>query len=235
MDDFIRGKIPAEGKNPINRFLVWIYRPILHWALKMRWLVLVAAVLLLAVTVVPYGRMGSEFIPPLNEGDLLYMPSMLPGVSIGQAISVAQQTDKIIMTVPEVKHTLAKVGRANTPLDPAPLSMLETTVILKPQEEWRKGLTIEDIVAELNKKVALPGLTNAWTMPIKTRIDMLSTGIKTPVGIKIGGPDLKVLQRLGEQIEPVLNALPGTRSVYAERVAGGYYRSEEHTSELQSH
>ena len=223
MGYFIRGRIPAEEKNPISRFLVWAYRPMLHWALKMRWAVLVGAALVIALTAVPYGRMGSEFIPPLNEGDLLYMPSMLPGVSITQATAVAQQTDKIIMTVPEVAHAMAKVGRANTPLDPAPLSMLETTVILKPQEEWREGMTIEGLEAELNRKVALPGVTNSWTMPIKTRIDMLSTGIKTPVGIKIGGPDLEVLQRLGEQIEPVLNGLPGTRSVYAERVAGGYY------------
>jgi len=148
---------------------------------------------------------------------------MLPGVSITEAEAVAQQTNKLIMTVPEVKHAMAKVGRARTPLDPAPLSMLETTIILKPEEEWRPGMTIDKLSAEMDRLIKFPGVTNAWTMPIKTRIDMLSTGIKTPVGIKITGADLNVLQKLGEQVEPVVRALPGTRSVYAERVAGGYY------------
>ncbi len=223
MGYLVRGRILPEAKNPINRFLVWAYRPILRWALKLRWIVLVAAVAVLALTVVPYERLGSEFIPPLNEGDLLYMPSLLPGVSITQAQSVAQQTNKLIMTVPEVKHALAKVGRARSPLDPAPLSMLETTVILKPEEEWRPGMTIEKLTTELNQLVHLPGVTNAWTMPIKTRIDMLSTGIKTPIGIKLTGADLGVLQQLGEEVEPIIRNIPGTRSVYAERVAGGYY------------
>lgn len=223
MGYLIRGRILPEAKNPINRVLVWIYRPVLRWALKLRWLVLAAAVAMLALTVVPYERLGSEFIPPLNEGDLLYMPSLLPGVSITGATAVAQQANKMIMTVPEVKHALAKVGRARTPLDPAPLSMLETTVILKPEEEWRPGMTIEKLTTELDRLVRFPGVTNAWTMPIKTRIDMLSTGIKTPIGIKITGSDLSVLQRVGEQVEPVIRNLPGTRSVYAERVAGGYY------------
>jgi len=223
MGYLIRGRILPEAKNPINRFLVWIYRPILRWALKLRWIVLIVAVIIVAMTIVPYERLGSEFIPPLNEGDLLYMPSMLPGVSITEAEAVAQQTNKLIMTVPEVKHAMAKVGRARTPLDPAPLSMLETTIILKPEEEWRPGMTIDKLSAEMDRLIKFPGVTNAWTMPIKTRIDMLSTGIKTPVGIKITGADLNVLQKLGEQVEPVVRALPGTRSVYAERVAGGYY------------
>ncbi|MEO8603786.1 MAG: CusA/CzcA family heavy metal efflux RND transporter [bacterium] len=223
MGYLVRGRILPEARNPINRFLVWAYRPILRWALKLRWIVLAAAVAVLALTVVPYERLGSEFIPPLNEGDLLYMPSLLPGVSITEAQSVAQQTNKLIMTVPEVKHALAKIGRARSPLDPAPLSMLETTVILKPEEEWRPGMTIEGLTTELNQLVHLPGVTNAWTMPIKTRIDMLSTGIKTPIGIKLTGADLGVLQQLGEEVEPIIRNIPGTRSVYAERVAGGYY------------
>jgi Cu(I)/Ag(I) efflux system membrane protein CusA/SilA len=223
MGYLIRGRILPEEKNPINRFLIWAYRPVLRWSLKLRWVILAAAVAALALTLVPYERLGSEFIPPLNEGDLLYMPSMLPGVSITEAEAVAQQTNKLIMTVPEVKHALAKVGRARTPLDPAPLSMLETTVILKPEEEWRPGMTIEKLTEELNGLIKFPGVTNAWTMPIKTRIDMLSTGIKTPVGIKLTGPELGELQKLGEQVEPLIRKLPGTRSVYAERVAGGYY------------
>jgi Cu(I)/Ag(I) efflux system membrane protein CusA/SilA len=223
MGYLIRGRILPEAKNPINRFLHWVYRPVLRWALKRRWLVLLAAAALLAATVIPYKHLGSEFIPPLNEGDLLYMPSLLPGVSITEAEAVAQQTNKLIMTVPEVKRALAKVGRARTPLDPAPLSMLETTIILKPENEWRPGMTIEKLTDELDRRVRLPGVTNAWTMPIKTRIDMLSTGIKTPIGIKVTGADLQVLQHLGEQIEPVIRGLPGTRSVYAERVAGGSY------------
>lgn len=223
MGYLIRGRILPEAKNPINRFLIWVYRPVLRWALKWRWLVLAAAVAVLALTVVPYGRLGSEFIPPLNEGDLLYMPSLLPGISITAATAVAQQTNQLIMTVPEVEHALAKVGRARTPLDPAPLEMMETTIILKPEEEWRPGMTIEKLTTELDRLVRFPGVTNAWIMPIKARIDMLSTGIKTPIGIKLTGADLGALQRLGEQVEPVIRSLPGTRSVYAERVAGGFY------------
>ncbi|MFQ5698284.1 MAG: efflux RND transporter permease subunit [Myxococcota bacterium] len=223
MGYLIRGRIMPEQRNPINRFLIWVYSPVLRWALKLRWFVFAGAVGLLALTVIPYQRLGSEFIPPLNEGDLLYMPSLLPGASITEAQAVAQQTNKMILTVPEVKHALAKVGRARTPLDPAPLGMLETTVILKPKEEWRPGMTIDRLTTELNDLIKFPGVTNAWTMPIKTRIDMLSTGIKTPVGIKITGPKLDVLQRLGEEVEPIIRQLSGTRSVYAERVNGGYY------------
>ncbi len=225
MGYLIRGKILPEAKNPINRALMWAYRPVLRWALRLRWVVLGLAVALLALTWLPYSQLGSEFIPPLNEGDLLYMPSLLPGVSITEAQAVAQRTNRLIMTVPEVKHALAKVGRARTPLDPAPLSMLETTVVLKPEEEWRPGMTIERLTTELDDLIHFPGVTNAWTMPIKTRIDMLSTGIKTPVGIKLTGPDLGVLEQLGAQVEPLVRDLPGTRSVYAERVAGGYYLS----------
>jgi copper/silver efflux system protein len=225
MGYLIRGRILPEERNPINRLLIWAYRPVLHWALRLRWIVLGVAFAILAVTAIPYTRLGSEFIPPLNEGDLLYMPSLLPGVSITEAEAVAQQTNQLIMTVPEVQHALAKVGRARTPLDPAPLSMLETTIVLKPKEEWRAGMTIEKLTDELDRLIRFPGVTNAWTMPIKTRIDMLSTGIKTPVGIKLTGPDLGVLQELGTEVEPLVRGLPGTRSVYAERVAGGYYMS----------
>jgi len=225
MGYLIRGRILPEKRNPINRFLIWVYRPVLRWVLRQRWVVLGVALAFLALTWLPYSRLGSEFIPPLNEGDLLYMPSLLPGVSITEAQAVAQQTNKLIMTVPEVKHALAKVGRARTPLDPAPVSMFETTVILKPEEEWRPGMTIEALTEELNDRIRFPGVTNAWTMPIKTRIDMLSTGIKTPVGIKLTGPDLSVLEELGKQVEPLVRGLAGTRSVYAERVAGGYYMS----------
>ena len=225
MGYLVRGRILPEKRNPINRFLIWVYRPVLQWALRGRWVVLVGALVFLALTWLPYSRLGSEFIPPLNEGDLLYMPSLMPGVSITEAQAVAQQTNRLIMTVPEVKHALAKVGRARTPLDPAPVSMLETTVILKPEEEWRPGMTIERLTTELNDLIRFPGVTNAWTMPIKTRIDMLSTGIKTPVGIKLTGPDLGVLEELGKQVEPLIRGLAGTRSVYAERVAGGYYMS----------
>jgi len=225
MGYLIRGRILPEKRNPINRFLIWVYRPVLQWALRRRWVVLVGALVFVALTWLPYSRLGSEFIPPLNEGDLLYMPSLMPGVSITEAQAVAQQTNELIMTVPEVKHALAKVGRARTPLDPAPVSMLETTVILKPEEEWRAGMTIERLTTELDDLIRFPGVTNAWTMPIKTRIDMLSTGIKTPVGIKLTGPDLSVLEELGKQVEPLVRGLAGTRSVYAERVAGGYYMS----------
>ncbi|HVB79781.1 MAG TPA: CusA/CzcA family heavy metal efflux RND transporter [Candidatus Binataceae bacterium] len=223
MGYLIRGRIRPEARNPLNRFFLWLYRPVLHWALKLRWLVLVAALAVLALTIVPYERMGSEFIPPLNEGDLLYMPSLLPGISITEAQAIAQQTNRVILQFPEVKHALAKIGRSTSPLDPAPLSMMETTIELKPQSEWPPGMTIEKLTTELNAAIRFPGVTNAWTMPIKTRIDMLSTGIKTPVGVKLTGPDLNVLQQLGERVEPVLQSLPGTRSVYAERVSGGYY------------
>jgi Cu(I)/Ag(I) efflux system membrane protein CusA/SilA len=225
MGYLIRGRILPEERNPINRFLIWAYRPVLHWALRLRWVVLGVALALLALTGLPYLRLGSEFIPPLNEGDLLYMPSLLPGVSIDEAEAVAQQTNQLIMTVPEVKHALAKVGRARTPLDPAPLSMLETTLVLKAEDQWRPGMTIEKLTDELDRLIHFPGVTNAWTMPIKTRIDMLATGIKTPVGIKLTGPDLKELEELGREVEPLVRDLPGTRSVYAERVTGGYYMS----------
>ncbi len=223
MGYLIRGRIRPEMENPLNRILVWIYRPVLRWALRLRWVVLAVAVLVLALTVVPYERLGSEFIPPLNEGDLLYMPSMLPGVSITEAVAVAQQTNRIIMQFPEVRHALAKIGRSTSPLDPAPLEMMETTIELKPESEWPPGMTLDKLRNEMDRALHFPGVVNAWTMPIRNRIDMVSTGIKTPVGIKLSGPSLDVLEKLGEKVEPVIRSLPGTRSVYAERVTGGYY------------
>ncbi len=223
MGYLIRGRIRPEMENPLNRLLVWMYRPALRWALRFRWLVLAAAALILALTIAPYERLGSEFIPPLNEGDLLYMPSLLPGVSITEAVAVAQQTNRIIMQFPEVRHALAKVGRSTSPLDPAPLEMMETTIDLKPRSQWPPGMTIGKLTREMNRAINFPGVVNAWTMPIKNRIDMVSTGIKTPVGIKISGPNLDVLEKLGKEVEPLVRKLPGTRSVYAERVTGGYY------------
>ena len=223
MGYLVRGRIRPEMENPLSRLLIWAYRPVLRWALKLRWIVLAVAALILLLTVLPYRQLGSEFLPPLNEGDLLYMPSMLPGVSITEAVAVAQQTNRIIMQFPEVRHVFAKVGRSTSPLDPAPLEMLETTIELKPPSEWPPGMTIDKLTQEMNRAINFPGVVNAWTMPIKNRIDMVSTGIKTPVGIKIGGPDLSVLQKLGERVETAIRDLPGTQSVYAERVTGGYY------------
>jgi Cu(I)/Ag(I) efflux system membrane protein CusA/SilA len=223
MGYLVRGKIRPEHKNPINRFLIWIYHPIIKLILKAKILVVLLAVAVLAMTYIPLKRVGSEFMPPLNEGDLLYMPTTLPGISITKAKELLQQTDRIIATFPEVHHVFGKIGRAETATDPAPLSMLETTITLKPESEWREGMTTEKLIRELDKAIQFPGLTNAWTMPIKTRVDMLSTGIKTPVGIKLMGTDLQVLSDLGEKIEAVVREVPGTLSVYSERVTGGNF------------
>ena len=223
MGYFIRGKMKKEEDNPITRFLMYIYHPVVDFVMKKRWLVLVSALLIVVATWFPYKKLGSEFMPPLYEGDLLYMPTTLPGISITKARELLQQTDKIIKTFPEVESVLGKIGRAETATDPAPLSMIETTIRLKPRSEWPKGMTPQKLIDKMDAAIKIPGLTNAWTMPIKTRIDMLSTGIKTPVGIKIGGPDLKVLQRLGKEIEKAVKDIPGTRSVYAERAEGGNY------------
>jgi len=220
---WVRGRIRPEKRNPLNRLLIAVYRPVLEVVFRLRWPVLLLIVLLLAVTVIPYGRLGSEFMPPLWEGDLLYMPTTLPGLSVTKAREILQQTDKIIKTFPEVESVFGKIGRAETATDPAPLSMIETTITLKPESEWREGMTVEKLTDEMNAAIQVPGLTNAWTMPIKTRIDMLSTGIKTPVGIKIAGPDLNELERIGKQVEEVVRDVPGTLSVYAERVMGGNY------------
>jgi Cu(I)/Ag(I) efflux system membrane protein CusA/SilA len=223
MGFFIRGKITPEEKNPLNRFLIFVYRPIIRLVLRFRKTTILLALLILALSVFPYQKLGSEFMPPLNEGDLLYMPTTLPGISITKAREILQQTDKIIKTFPEVHHVFGKIGRAETATDPAPLSMIETTIMLKPEEEWRDGMTIEKLTEELDKAIKFPGITNAWTMPIKTRVDMLSTGIKTPLGIKVVGDDLNTLQKLGEEIEMVIREVPGTLSVYSERVVGGNY------------
>ena len=227
MGYLIRGKIRPENENPVNRFLIWIYHPVIKVVLRKKALVIVGALVVLAVTVIPIKRMGSEFMPPLNEGDLLYMPTTLPGISITKAKELLQQTDRIIAAFPEVEHTFGKIGRAESATDPAPLTMIETTITLKPESEWRPGMTIDKLVDELDKAIQFPGLTNAWTMPIKTRIDMLSTGIKTPVGIKIMGDDLSVLSSLGEAVEAIIRQVPGTLSVYAERVTGGNFLDYE--------
>ncbi len=224
MGYFIRGKIPAESKNPVNRFLHFIHRPTLNIAIRWRWMTLTAALILLLVTVYPLSKLGSEFMPPLNEGDILYMPTTYPGVSITKAKELLQQTDKIIKSFPEVHHVFGKVGRAETATDPAPLAMLETTIRLKPKDEWPDpGKTVKELMDEMDAAIKFPGLSNAWTMPIKTRIDMLSTGIKTPIGIKVSGPDLNVLEKVGGDIEKVLKQLPDTLSAFADKAAGGYY------------
>ena len=223
MGYFIRGKVIAEHKNPLNRMLAAIYMPALRGVLRFPKTTLVGAVLVLAIGVWPLNKIGSEFIPDLDEGDLMYMPTTYPGVSIGEARQILQQTDKLIRTVPEVVTVFGKVGRAETATDPAPLTMIETFIQLKPKSEWREGMTTAKLKQELDQLVNLPGVTNAWVMPIKTRIDMLATGIKTPVGIKVAGPDLNVIQGIGQQLEKVLKDVEGSASVYSERVAGGRY------------
>jgi len=223
MGYFIRGRVLPEHKNPLNRILTTTYVPILRKVLKFPKTTLLSALLVLAVGFWPANKIGSEFIPPLDEGDLMYMPTTYPGISIGKARELLQQTDKLIRSIPEVKTVFGKVGRAETATDPAPLTMIETFIQLKPRAEWRDGVTTESLIEELNRLVKLPGVTNAWVMPIKTRIDMLATGIKTPVGIKIAGPELSVIQSIGQQLEEILSDIPGTASVYSERVAGGRY------------
>lgn len=252
MGYFIRGKIMPEHRNPINRFLIWVYHPVINIVLRWRWPTIGLAAGLLFFTVFPFKsvvltpfadnpegfayktlekidrifpleKIGSEFMPPLYEGDLLYMPTTLPGISITKARELLQQTDKILMSFPEVHHVFGKIGRAETATDPAPLSMMETTIMLRPESEWRAGMTPDKLVEEMDAAIQFPGVTNAWTMPIKTRVDMLSTGIKTPVGIKVAGPDLSVLEQLGKDIEAIIKGIPGTLSVYAERVVGGNY------------
>ncbi|MDY6862665.1 MAG: efflux RND transporter permease subunit, partial [Thermodesulfobacteriota bacterium] len=251
MGFLVRGKILPEERNPINKFLITIYSPVIYFVLRFKITTILIALGILIATVYPLRKLGSEFMPPLYEGDFLYMPTTLPGISITKARELLQQTDKIIKTFPQVHHVFGKVGRAETATDPAPLSMIETTIMLKPEEDWPKVKTVrwysnfgipgavknilsliwpeekpvtpEKLTEDMDRSIQFPGLTNAWTMPIKTRIDMLSTGIKTPVGIKIAGPKLEILQELGEQIEKVIRNIPGTLSVYSERVAGGNY------------
>ena len=220
---FIRGKVLPEHKNPLNRALIGLYRPALKAVLRYPRITLAAAFVITLVGFWPVDKIGSEFIPPLDEGDLMYMPTTYPGISIGKARELLQQTDKLIATVPEVKSVFGKIGRAETATDPAPLTMIETFIQLKPREQWREGMTTEKLKKALDSLVKFPGLTNAWVMPIKTRIDMLATGIKTPVGIKVAGPDLKEIEKIGKRLEQVLKDIPGTASVYSERVAGGRY------------
>jgi Cu(I)/Ag(I) efflux system membrane protein CusA/SilA len=223
MGYLIRGKILPENKNPVNRLLGWIYRPVIGMVMRAPWVMVAAGILVMTSAIWPLSRLGSEFMPPLDEGDWMYMPTTRPGLSIGEATQLLQQTDRLIKSVPEVAQVFGKIGRADTATDPAPLSMIETIIRFKPESEWREGMTIERIREEIRRTVDLPGVTNAWVMPIKTRIDMLATGIKTPVGIKIGGPELPVIQNIGADIEALLPQVQGTASVFAERVAGGRY------------
>ncbi|MGF1875726.1 efflux RND transporter permease subunit [Photobacterium frigidiphilum] len=223
MGYFIRGNILPEHKNPVNRAVVGLYRPLLNLSLRFPKAIIIVAIALMASAYYPIHKMGSEFIPPLDEGDLMYMPTTYPGISIGKARELLQQTDKLIKTIPEVKTVWGKIGRAETATDPAPLTMVETIIQFKPESEWREGVTKASLRKELDALVQFPGVTNAWVMPIKTRIDMLATGIKTPIGVKIAGPDLKEIEGIGEQLEQVLKNIDGTTSVYAERVAGGRY------------
>ncbi|NND36220.1 MAG: efflux RND transporter permease subunit, partial [Gammaproteobacteria bacterium] len=223
MGYFIRGKVRRERDNPLNRLLVSGYGPVINAVIKRPRTTLGLAAIILVIGLWPVTRLGSEFMPPLDEGDLMYMPTTYPGISIDKAREILQHTDKLILSVPEVEQVFGKIGRAETATDPAPLTMIETLIRFKPRDEWRPGMTPEKIRAELDDVVQYPGLTNAWVMPIKTRIDMLATGIKTPVGIKIAGPDLEVIEGIGKQLEEVLPNVDGTASVYSERVAGGRY------------
>ena len=220
---FLRGKIPKEESNPLNRLAQAIYHPLLSGVLRFPILFIILAVILVGITVYPFSQLGSEFMPPIDEGDLLYMPTTMPGISVTEAKNILQQTDRILRTFPEVVNVFGKAGRAETATDPAPLSMLETTIRLKDPKDWRPGLTMEGLIKEMDDAVKFPGLSNSWGYPIKIRIDMLSTGIKTPIGLKITGPDLEVLNRLGTQAEALFKSLPETASAFAERTTGGYY------------
>lgn len=224
---FIRGRIIPEKKNPINRALIWIYRPVIALVLRAKLLTVGLALLVLGATVWPAQRLGTEFMPTLNEGTLFYMPVTLPGLSITKAAELLQTQDKIIKSFPEVASVYGKAGRAATATDPAPLEMFETVINLKPENEWRAGMTIDGLIGEMDRALQFPGVSNAWTMPIKARIDMLSTGIRTPVGIKLFGPDLDGLEKVAREIETAVRTVPGTTSVYAERVMGGYYLNIE--------
>ncbi len=219
----LRGRIRSEESNPINRWLIRLYRPLVAGAVRARWLVILLAVLAVAGSLTLYQNLGSEFMPPLNEGTILYMPTALPGISITEAAQVLQRQDQLLKQFPEVEHVFGKVGRARTPTDPAHLSMAETVVTLKPEEEWRPGMTWDALIAEMDKTVRFPGMPNIWWMPIQTRTEMLATGVRSNLGIKILGPDLGEIERIGVQIESLLTGLSGTRSAYAERVTGGYY------------
>ena len=219
----VRGRMVPEHRNPINRFLIWIYRPVIKAVMRAKTLVILVALAIVAITIWPARQLGTEFMPSLNEGTLLYMPTTLPGISVTKAGELLQTQDKIIRSFPEVASVYGKAGRAETATDPAPPEMFETVVNLKPKEQWRSGITIDSLISEMDKALQFPGVSNAWTMPIKARIDMLSTGIRTPVGVKVIGTDLVEMDKLAKQIEQVLKAVPGTSSAYAERGIGGYY------------
>jgi copper/silver efflux system protein len=220
---FIRGRIMPEAKNPVNRFLIWIYRPMIKGVMRWKKLTVIAALIVLAISVYPASKLGSEFMPTLNEGTLLYMPASLPGMTMTKAAELVQTQNKIIKSFPEVVSVWGKAGRANTATDPAPTEMFETVINLKPESEWRPGMTMDKLIAELDKALQFPGVSNAWTMPIKARIDMLSTGIRTPIGIKVFGKDLDEMEKLAKQIEAVVKQVPGTSSAFAERITGGFY------------
>src|SRR4249920_2754133 len=220
---FVRGRIMPEYRNPLNRLLIWLYRPVIHLALRFKAAVILAALAILAISIWPAMRLGTEFMPTLNEGTLFYMPTTLPGLSITKAAELIQTQNKIIKSFPEVASVWGKAGRAATATDPAPTEMFETVINLKPESEWRAGMSVDKLIAEMDKALQFPGVSNAWTMPIKARIDMLSTGIRTPVGVKVLGTDLAEMEKLARQIEAVIRTVPGTSSAYAERVIGGYY------------
>ncbi|PKO87270.1 MAG: CusA/CzcA family heavy metal efflux RND transporter [Betaproteobacteria bacterium HGW-Betaproteobacteria-10] len=220
---FIRGRIMPEQKNPVNRFLIWAYRPIIQWVMRHKILTLVLALVSMLVTIIPARQIGSEFMPTLNEGSLFYMPASLPGMSVTEAGRLLQTTNRVIKTFPEVESVYGKAGRADTATDPAPIEMFETVINLKPEKEWRVGMTVDKLIAEMDAALKFPGVANSWTMPIKARIDMLSTGIRTPVGVKVFGKDLGEIEKLARQIEQAVKTVPGTSSAYAERVTGGYY------------
>jgi len=224
---FIRGHIIPEAKNPVNRALIWAYRPIIEAVMRFKKSTIVLAVLALAASIYPATRLGSEFMPTLNEGTLFYMPASLPGMSITKAAEVLQTQNKIIKSFPEVASVYGKAGRANTATDPAPTEMFETVINLKPESEWRPGMNIDKLIAEMDQALQFPGIANSWTMPIKARIDMLSTGIRTPIGIKVFGKDLGEMERLAKEIEAVVKAVPGTTSAFAERITGGFYLNIE--------
>lgn len=224
---FIQGKVMPEAKNPVNRFLIWVYRPIIAGVMRWKKMTIVAAVVALVASIYPASQLGSEFMPTLNEGTLLYMPASLPGMSITKAAELMQTQNKIIKSFPEVASVYGKAGRANTATDPAPTEMFETVINLKPESEWRPGLTTDKLIAELDKALQFPGVANAWTMPIKARIDMLSTGIRTPIGIKVFGKDLGEMEKMAKEIEAVVKAVPGTTSAFAERITGGFYLNIE--------
>ncbi|MEQ9556285.1 MAG: CusA/CzcA family heavy metal efflux RND transporter [Rhodospirillales bacterium] len=220
---FVRGRIVPERRNPINRFLIWVYRPVIHYVLKAKTLTITVALIILGVSVWPATKLGAEFMPNLNEGTIMYMPTTLPGLSITKSAELLQIQNRIIKTFPEVASVFGKAGRAATATDPAPTEMFETVINLKPKSDWRPGITLDGLIQEMDKALQFPGVSNAWTMPIKARIDMLATGIRTPVGVKVIGPDLMVIEKLAREIETAIKSVPGTSSAFAERIIGGYY------------